>query len=195
MARIEIDTVHAVLQLRCLAGEKDARAAAAYELHDAGHPLQAEVDERAYELFGILDEWVADNPRLGFNPANTTLVIDHASFTVSDETTGPFDNGCGARIKARRLSLGLTQTRLGNAVGAALGLLGAGIWRQLKPARYAGITLLSVALLKLFLHDLARLEALYRIGALFGVAVIAILASFAYQRFLPSNEKTPPPLP
>jgi uncharacterized membrane protein len=75
----------------------------------------------------------------------------------------------------------------------ALGLLICGIWRQSRTARYAAIALLSVALLKLFFHDLARLEALYRIGALFAVAVIAILASFAYQRFLPSNEKTPPP--
>jgi uncharacterized membrane protein len=74
----------------------------------------------------------------------------------------------------------------------ALGLLGGGIWRQQRAARYAAIGLLSVALLKLFFHDLARLEALYRIGALFGVAVIAILASFAYQRFLPSNAPTPP---
>ncbi len=75
----------------------------------------------------------------------------------------------------------------------ALGLLGAGIWKQQQAARYAALALLSVTLLKLFFHDLARLEALYRIGALFAVAVIAILASFAYQRFLPSNEKTPPP--
>jgi uncharacterized membrane protein len=75
----------------------------------------------------------------------------------------------------------------------ALGLLAAGIWRQTRAARYAAIALLSVALLKLFFHDLARLEALYRIGALFAVAVIAILASFAYQRFLPANEKSSPP--
>ena len=52
---------------------------------------------------------------------------------------------------------------------------------------------LNIALLKLFLHDLARLEALYRIGALFAVAVIAMLASFAYQRFLPNHEKSSPP--
>jgi uncharacterized membrane protein len=77
----------------------------------------------------------------------------------------------------------------------ALGLLSAGIWKRQRSVRYAAIALLSVALLKLFLHDLARLEALYRVGALFAVAVIAILASFAYQRFLPSNEKTPPPQP
>ncbi len=75
----------------------------------------------------------------------------------------------------------------------ALGLLGAGLWRQLRAARYAAITLLSVVLLKLFFHDLARLEALYRIGALFAVAVIAIVASFAYQRFQPSHEKPVPP--
>jgi uncharacterized membrane protein len=75
----------------------------------------------------------------------------------------------------------------------ALGLLSAGIWKAQRSVRYAAIALLSVALLKLFFHDLARLEALYRIGALFAVAVIAILASFAYQRFLPSNEKTSPP--
>ncbi|HVT71693.1 MAG TPA: DUF2339 domain-containing protein [Lacunisphaera sp.] len=75
----------------------------------------------------------------------------------------------------------------------ALGLLAAGIWRHARAARYAAIALLSLALLKLFFHDLARLEALYRVGTLMGVAVIAFLASFAYQRFLPGNEKSPPP--
>jgi uncharacterized membrane protein len=75
----------------------------------------------------------------------------------------------------------------------ALALLAAGIWKRRKSVRYAAIALLSAALLKLFFHDLARLQALYRIGALFAVAVIAILASFAYQRFLPSNEKPASP--
>ena len=77
----------------------------------------------------------------------------------------------------------------------ALTLLMMGIWRQSRPARLTAIALLAVALLKLFFHDLAHLEALYRVGAFFAVAVIAILASFAYQRFLPSNETTPPPQP
>jgi uncharacterized membrane protein len=65
----------------------------------------------------------------------------------------------------------------------ALALLIAGIWKQARPARYAGLGLLSVTLLKLFFHDLAQLAQLYRIGALLAVAVIAILASFLYQRF------------
>lgn len=73
----------------------------------------------------------------------------------------------------------------------ALALLLVSIWQQTRAGRYAALALLSVALLKLFFHDLARLDALYRVGALFAVAVIAIVASFAYQRFLPANEKTP----
>jgi hypothetical protein len=71
----------------------------------------------------------------------------------------------------------------------ALGLLLISFWKELRAGRYAALALLGVALAKLFLHDLARLEALYRIGALFAVAIIAIVASFAYQRFLPGNEK------
>jgi uncharacterized membrane protein len=66
-----------------------------------------------------------------------------------------------------------------------------GIWKKIRAGRRAALMLLGVALLKLFLHDLARLEALYRIGALFAVAAIAILASVAYQRFLPGAEKNP----
>ncbi len=51
--------------------------------------------------------------------------------------------------------------------------------------------LLSVTLLKLFFHDLARLGQLYRIGAFIGVAVVAILASFAYQKFFSAGNQEP----
>lgn len=110
---------------------------------------------------------------------------------IADYFTAP-----GARSLAFRFSGSFARDMTYTIAWAlfALGLLAAGIWKQQKAARYAALALLSVALLKLFFHDLARLEALYRIGALFAVAVIAILASFAYQRFQPSNEKTPPPL-
>jgi len=66
----------------------------------------------------------------------------------------------------------------------ALSLLVAGIWRQMRSARYAALALLSATLLKLFFHDLASLDQLHKIGAFIGVAVVAILASFLYQRFL-----------
>lgn len=65
----------------------------------------------------------------------------------------------------------------------ALVLLIYGILKKIPAARYAAMGLLCVTLLKLFFHDLAQLGQLYRIGAFIGVAVIAMLASFAYQKF------------
>jgi hypothetical protein len=70
----------------------------------------------------------------------------------------------------------------------ALVLLVAGILKRLPAARYAAIGLLCVTLLKLFVFDLARLGQLYRIGAFIGVAVIAMLASFAYQKFFSAGK-------
>jgi uncharacterized membrane protein len=71
----------------------------------------------------------------------------------------------------------------------ALGLLVYGILKRITAARYAAMALLCVTLVKLFFHDLAQLGPLYRIGAFIGVAVIAMLASFAYQKFFNASEK------
>ena len=127
-----------------------------------------------------------------FNALGTILAFLLLNIELADYFTRP-----GARALAFQFSGNFARDMTYTIAWAlfALGLLVAGIWKQQKLARYAAIALLSVALLKLFFHDLARLEALYRIGALFAVAVIAMLASFAYQRFLPGNEKTPPPQP
>jgi uncharacterized membrane protein len=59
-----------------------------------------------------------------------------------------------------------------------------GIHRQLRPARYGGLGLLTVTLLKIFLHDLWSLGGLYRIGSLIGLALVLIPVSLFYQRFL-----------
>lgn len=71
----------------------------------------------------------------------------------------------------------------------ALLLLIVGIRIKNAPVRYGGLGLLGLTLLKLFLHDLSELDQLYRIGALIVVAVIAILASFLYHRFLGSEAR------
>jgi len=42
---------------------------------------------------------------------------------------------------------------------------------------------------KLFFHDLSQLDQLYRISAFVAVAIIAMIASFLYQRFLGAAEK------
>jgi uncharacterized membrane protein len=63
-------------------------------------------------------------------------------------------------------------------------LLVLGIARNVRAVRLVGIGLLLLTFAKLFLHDLDSLKQLYRIGAFIAVAVIAIVASFVYQRFL-----------
>ena len=75
----------------------------------------------------------------------------------------------------------------------AFALLLVGMKQKTGWVRYAGVVLLLVTLIKLFLHDLGNLNQLYRIGAFIGVAVILIVASFVYQRFLvPKDEKSAP---
>jgi uncharacterized membrane protein len=76
----------------------------------------------------------------------------------------------------------------------ALALLLVGMRQKTKSVRYAGLALLIVTLVKLFLHDFANLGPLYRIGAFMAVAVILIVASFVYQRFLaPAAKETSAP--
>src|SRR4030095_15966657 len=72
----------------------------------------------------------------------------------------------------------------------ALLLLIVGIRKRIAATRYAGLALLGITVVKLFFHDLSQLDQLYRIGAFIAVAIIAILASFLYQRFLAAATKT-----
>jgi uncharacterized membrane protein len=75
-------------------------------------------------------------------------------------------------------------------------LLVIGMRKRSAAVRYGSLGLLSVTVLKLFFHDLSELDQLYRIGAFIAVAVIAIVASFLYQRFLgfsPHENETAPP--
>jgi uncharacterized membrane protein len=72
----------------------------------------------------------------------------------------------------------------------ALLMLIVGMRKEIAPVRYASLGLLGITVIKLFFHDLSQLDQLYRIGAFVVVAIIAILASFLYQRFLAAAEKS-----
>ena len=74
----------------------------------------------------------------------------------------------------------------------SLGLLGIGFARHSKGARYAATGLLIATLLKVFLHDLSQIQSIFRIGALIGVAIIAFVASFLYQRFFDRTAEDTP---
>jgi uncharacterized membrane protein len=77
----------------------------------------------------------------------------------------------------------------------AFALLLIGMRKHTRWVRYSGLALLVITLAKLFLHDLSSLSQLYRIGAFIGVAIILIVASFVYQRFLVPKVANPPPPP
>lgn len=135
-------------------------------------------------LFGFVN-----GPAL-FNTLGTILAFFLLNIEIADFFSEP-----GQRVLTFKFSghFGRDMTYTIAWALFALGLLLMSIWKQTRAGRRAALVLLSVTLIKLFFHDLARLGALHRIGALFAVAVIATLASFAYQRFLPANEKNAPP--
>jgi hypothetical protein len=71
----------------------------------------------------------------------------------------------------------------------ALLMLIVGMRKEIAAVRYAGLGLLGITVIKLFFHDLSQLDQLYRISAFVVVAIIAMVASFLYQRFLGAAEK------
>jgi hypothetical protein len=73
----------------------------------------------------------------------------------------------------------------------AFAVLGVGFRLRHAATRYAGMGLLVVTLLKLFLHDLWRLGGLYRVVSLVSLAIVLILISFIYQRFLSAESSRP----
>jgi len=63
-------------------------------------------------------------------------------------------------------------------------MLSVGFRLKNAPTRYAGMALLVVTVLKIFMHDVWRLGGMFRIGSLFGLAVVLLVVSLIYQRFL-----------
>ena len=74
----------------------------------------------------------------------------------------------------------------------ALALLVAGLRFGLRGLRYAGLALLTIAVAKVFLTDLAGLEAIYRIIAFLALGILLFLAALLYlrnrSRFVPPEK-------
>ena len=126
------------------------------------------------------------NVQAGLATLGTTLAFLLLNLEIADFFTRP-----GARSLAFEFSGDFTRDMTYSIAWAlfALVLLVAGIGKKLRAVRYAGLALIGVTLLKLFLHDLSQLGQLQRIGAFVGVAVILLVASFLYQRFVAAETK------
>jgi hypothetical protein len=66
----------------------------------------------------------------------------------------------------------------------AVAMLIAGIALHARAARVAALVLLLVTILKCFLHDLARLGGLYRVGSLLGLALALVLVGVLLQKYV-----------
>jgi uncharacterized membrane protein len=63
-------------------------------------------------------------------------------------------------------------------------MLIAGLLLHSRATRIAAIILLLVTVLKCFLHDLARLGGLYRVGSLLGLTISLLLVGVLLQKFV-----------
>jgi hypothetical protein len=66
----------------------------------------------------------------------------------------------------------------------AIAMLIAGILLHARAARVAALVLLLVTILKCFLHDLARLGGLYRVGSLLGLAFALVIVGVLLQKYI-----------
>ena len=75
----------------------------------------------------------------------------------------------------------------------AIALLVAGIVLASRGARVAAIGLLTLTVLKAFLHDLARLSGMYRIGSFLGLGAALVVVAMLLTRFVIRGRPTQPP--
>ncbi len=93
-------------------------------------------------------------------------------------------------IKGRSFSLmthGSLSHQLGYSLGwlvFSIGMLVTGIKWDFVKVRWASLILLVITALKIFFKDLWSLGQLYRVASFIGLAVVLILVSFLYQRYL-----------
>ena len=133
------------------------------------------------------DKWREVYLRAGFLSLGTALLFLLMNYEIADFYTSPT-----ATVHVLRFGDSFARDMVTTIAWSlfALALLSLGIWKKAAPVRYTGIALLGVALIKLFLHDLANIGNIYRVGALMIVAVIALAASYLYQRFLQDEPKS-----
>jgi uncharacterized membrane protein len=62
------------------------------------------------------------------------------------------------------------------------GSLVAGLVRDLRPLRYGGLALLGLAVAKVFIVDLAKLQSGIRVLSFLALGLLLLAGAFAYQR-------------
>jgi hypothetical protein len=104
-----------------------------------------------------------------------------------------FSSGSTLTFKfSGNIAMDMTYT-LGWSIFAFI-LFSFGIKKSSMAARRASFIIFSAAILKLFLHDIWSLRHLYRVGAFVTTAIILIVVSFFYQRYLTGKKSISSPV-
>jgi uncharacterized membrane protein len=117
-------------------------------------------------------------------PAATFLVAANflTLWLLSLEVWDYFESQQAARLLAEGRSIQhLSLTALWALY--AVVLLVIGIWRRSRPVRVAGLGLLALPIIKVFVYDVFALEQVYRIVAFVGLGVLLIASAYLYQRY------------
>ena len=64
----------------------------------------------------------------------------------------------------------------------ACGLVLLGFRRDLRRVRQAGLLVAAMAAVKIMVHDLSSLDALYRVGSVFITGIVSLLLAYLYNR-------------
>ncbi len=95
---------------------------------------------------------------------------------------------CGGTVELNRFFDARHQALARDLASSAFWLVYAGVLVRLgfllenKPVRSAGLAVAGLAGLKVVLYDLSTLEALYRVGSFFALALITLAVAYAYNR-------------
>jgi uncharacterized membrane protein len=131
-------------------------------------------------LFGLA-YWLARHDRRAtwLGAAAGALAVYALSVGIVDEFQRHLAAGgvnLGELRKGAQVTLSIVWAALGGLA------LVAGIARRLGLLRAGGLALLGVATTKVFLYDLASLDATYRVPSFVGLGVLLLASSYAYQR-------------
>ena len=118
---------------------------------------------------------------LQFRPAMGVLVLVLAMTYVTLETKRVFQ---GYAMVAWSLSDGESYAYSAVWLASALALFGAGIKLSRQYIRYAGLAVMVLVVLKVFLWDMSGLEGLYRIFSFIGLGLCLVGIGWLYQHFV-----------
>ncbi|MDO8351843.1 MAG: DUF2339 domain-containing protein [Aestuariivirga sp.] len=120
-------------------------------------------------------EWLKFRPALGA----FALVLALAYITLETKRVfqGPF-------MVAWSLSIAESYAYSAVWLMSALTLFGAGIKLRRQYIRYAGLAVIVLVVLKVFLWDMSSLEGLYRIASFIGLGLSLVGIGWLYQRFV-----------